>query len=267
MRGEIPHNGSPHFAPTISSLWHRAPGQGPGRLPRVAQSQLGMCSKRAISESHSCEEGEIRGGQSEGSTGYLLSTVFPPRTLPADPSLCKAVQERCIFFSGYRTRVTLFEVTLDGGEDTRMSWERDHQHHTPPSPRIGAAWHKSRKREEVLAAQKCRLRPSQPGRQPRACLNAESRPLSDLPSQDLPFNEIPGQSHLRQKGPESSSHWVVSGDSMHMWPSLCPWDERMSLDGPWERGADLPRAACGHTGALRGCAAGLASGFLTFAWF
>lgn len=33
-----------------------------GWLPRVAQGQLWMYSKRAINESHSCEEGEIRGG-------------------------------------------------------------------------------------------------------------------------------------------------------------------------------------------------------------
>lgn len=54
---------------------------------------------------------------------------------------------------------------------------------------------------------------------------------------------------------------------MHMWPCLCPWNERMSLDGPWERCADPPRAACGQMGLCRGCAAGLASGFPTLTWF
>lgn len=43
---------------------------------------------------------------------------------------------------------------------------------------------------------------------------------------------------------------------MHMWPCLCPWNERMSVDGPWERS---PQSSMRADGALQGlcCRAGL----------
>lgn len=169
----------------------------------MAQGQLWEYSKSAINESHSCEEGEIRGWR-EGSTDYLVSTVFPHlgcahKKLPADPSMLEAVQGRFIFLSQYCIRMTLLEVTLDDGEDARMNWGRDHQH--TPHPQVGGAWQKSRKREEILANPKCWPRPNKVGCQPGVCSNTESRPPSDLH-----VNKIPRRACWRQKGLESCSH-------------------------------------------------------------
>lgn len=82
LRREIPQGCSPHFVSTTSSLWHRAPGRGAQCwLRRVAQDQPWMHSKSGISESRSCEKGEIRGGWREGRTDYFVSTSVSPRRM------------------------------------------------------------------------------------------------------------------------------------------------------------------------------------------
>ena len=61
-----------------------------------------------------------------GAQTTLSLPVFPQegcahRKFPGDPSVSKAIPERCILFSYHCIRMTLLEVTLDDGEDTRMS--------------------------------------------------------------------------------------------------------------------------------------------------